>query len=255
MCEIIYGWILDTFVAPGATLKQGDLIKFENQTDPIRKAGIVVTADCDLELKKHAKLVTLIPVVPIKVILENYLLPEDCEKKRIQIESYAFKAFEIEKDPELETRKATLREKIKNLPSTPKTPEIIAALFTIDNIDYIPIAEYKLLMETINSGIKKPSELSKQISSRGDILVLPTPEKLGVNGGVAWVRNIWQEQLSSIAIRTSEVNVKQGERVARLDSPFRYRLTQLMAQVFSDIGLPNIPSSIEQNIQDVYDHV
>jgi len=254
MCDEIYGWILDKFVAPDATLKQGDLIRFENKTDPIRKAGVVVTADCDLELKKHAKLVTLIPVVPVKVILENYLLPEDCEKKRAQIESYAFKEFKIEKDPELETRKANLREKIKDSPSTKNNPARIAALFTIDNIGYISIAEYKLLMDTINGGIKKASELSKQISNRGDTLLLPTPEKLGVNGEVAWIRNIWQEQLSSIAIRTSEVSTKQGERVARLDSPFRYRLTQLMAQVFSDIGLPNIPSLIEQNIQKAYDH-
>ncbi|MNL80928.1 hypothetical protein D3C87_2078990 [compost metagenome] len=58
--------------------------------------------------------------------------------------------------------------------------------------------------------------------------------------------------ISEVAIRTSEIGDRSGERMARLDSPYRYRLTQLMAQVFSDIGLPNIPDMVDQSLEDAY---
>ncbi len=254
MNEKIYGWILDESVAPTAHLTQGDLIKFEDQTESLRTVGIVVTADCDLENKKHARLVTLIPVVSVKTLMENYLLPEDCEKKRAQIENYVFKQFEIDRNQELDARKAILKEKMASSLFGPETAQIIAAKFATDQLDIISVKEYKSLMSAMTIDIKKSDSLNQQINGRGDLLVLPNLQKLGVNGDVAWIRHIWQVPLGSIAIRTSEVSSRQGERIARLDSPFRYRLTQLMAQVFSDIGLPKIPSSIEKNIQDVYDN-
>jgi len=82
MTEAVGGWILDKTIVPGAKLTQGDLIKFEGEEDPLKRAGIVVTADCDLERKRHARLVTLIPVVTVDVIMEYYLLLEDCENKK-----------------------------------------------------------------------------------------------------------------------------------------------------------------------------
>ena len=116
----INGWVLDEFIAPGAHLKQGDLIKFENEESLLKKAGIVVTADCDLENKKHAKLVTLVPVVPIQVLMEHYLLPEDCEKKKEQISNHAYKAFEIDRNQELEVKKSLLIRAIENPPANSK---------------------------------------------------------------------------------------------------------------------------------------
>ena len=254
MSEEIIGWILDKSIAPTAHLTQGDLIRFVDQTEPLRMVGIVVTADCDLEQKKHAKLVTLIPVVSVKILMENYLLPEDCEKKRAQIESYAFREFGIASDLELDARKAVLKGVMDGIPFEPEMAKSIAAKFATDQLNVISVAQYKTLMTAINLGPKKSSDLSKQIDSRGDLLILPSPIQLGIEGDVAWVRHIWQESLGDIAIRTSEVKSKAGERIARLDSPFRYRLTQLLAQVFSDIGLPDINSLIEQKIQDAYEN-
>lgn len=250
----VNGWILDEFVAPGATLTQGDLIKFDGAEDPLRTAGIVVTADCDLEQKKHARLVTLIPVVSVTILMENYLLLEDCEKKRDQIESYALRSFEIDRSQEPDARRAILRDKVAAANIDKDHPSLIAAKFATDQLDSIRVPEYKALMEAINNNIKKADALNQQILGRGDLLILPSLKKLGLEDDIAWVRHIWQVPLGSIAIRTSELKSRPGERIARLDSPFRYRLTQLMAQVFSDIGLPNIPYSIEERIKEVYGH-
>lgn len=254
MDENIFGWILDESINPGTKLKQGDLIRFEREEAPLKKEGIIVTADCDLEKRKHAKLVTLIPVVSIKALMENYLLIEDCDKKNDQIRALAFKAFNIE-EKDIATGLAILEEYLKAPPASVRETDILAAKLALGQLDSIPTDKYQILMRAINSSAKKTDALSKQIESRGDILVLPDAKRMGLNGEVAWVRHIWQVPVWDIAIRTSETKAKPGERIARLDSPFRYRLTQLMAQVFSDIGLPDFSASIEEKVKEAYGNV
>ncbi|SIQ22522.1 hypothetical protein [Aeromonas hydrophila] len=252
----VNGWILDKYIPPSASLKQGDLIKFTDEKDPLRKVGIVVTADCDLNNKKHANLVTLIPVVTVKDIMENYLLLEDCDKKKEQIENYAFKALRIEKQSEIEINQALLRSSIESMSSSDISESILTAVRIVtDQVTSISISEYKDLMDTLGISTKKADALSTQIKTRGDLLILPSPEKLGVINNIAWVRQIWQVPLTSIALRTSETSSRKGEKIARLESPFRYRLTQLMAQVFSDIGLPDVEDSVQQEISGAYNNV
>ncbi|MFM5680212.1 hypothetical protein ACET8V_04780 [Aeromonas veronii] len=252
----INGWILDEYIHPSASLKQGDLIKFSDEKDPLRKVGIVVTADCDLNNKKHANLVTLIPVVTVKDIMENYLLLEDCDKKKEQIENYAFKALRIEKQSDIEINQALLRSSIENMSDSNISESILTAVRILtDQVISISISEYINLMNTLGISTKKADALSSQIKTRGDLLILPSPENLGVINNIAWVRQIWQVPLTSIALRTSETSSRKGEKIARLESPFRYRLTQLMAQVFSDIGLPDVKDSVQQEINGAYNNV
>nr|WP_198981689.1 hypothetical protein [Herbaspirillum sp. ASV7] len=249
----ISGWLLEEFVSPTATLAQGDLIKFEDEVDPLKQFGIVVTADCDLERKKHAKLVTLIPVVSVRVLLEHYLLPEDCERKRSQIELHAMQDLGIDSNQPVEIKSFMLKERVENAQGLSVVQLIVKRLIQ-EQLNTISIDEYKVLMDAINVQKKKPKDLSQQILARGDLFVLPNLTTLGVGGDVAWVRHIWQVPVGNIALRTSETKDRPGERIARLDSPYRYRLTQLLAQVFSDIGLPDIPNSVEAKINEAYAH-
>lgn len=252
MSKIVNGWVLDSFIAPGARLHQGDLIRFEDSKDPLRKAGIVVTADCDLDKKKHANLVTLVPVVSVKVLMERYLLPEDCERKRDQIEAKVFKSSNIDIGLEIEVRKALLLKQVAAGEITPADGALaLAARFVLDDMESMSVENYLKIMQFSGSGVKKSADISQQIKSRGDVFILPDPTEFKVDE-IAWVRHIWQESLSSIAVKTSEVVARPGERIARLDSPFRYRLTQLMAQVFSDIGLPEFSNSVDEKALEAF---
>lgn len=85
------GWILDTTVGPAPRLCQGDLIKFSCEKNALRRLGIVITADCDLEKNKHARLVTLVPILSVREIIEFCLIIEDCERKSAEIEKYLCK--------------------------------------------------------------------------------------------------------------------------------------------------------------------
>lgn len=246
------GWIFDDYIAPDARLSQGDFIRFDGEDSPLRKFGIVVTADCDLEQRKHARSLTLVPVVPSSTVLEYYLIPEDCEKKRSMIERYVFKQVSIDENQDAETKLALLKqvytEQGANLDATTR----LGTEFILGRISSVSVSDYKNLMEKVKSGPKKLEALKQQLRSRGDLLILPDTSDFAVKAGVAWMRHVWQMPISEVAIRTSEIGDRSGERMARLDSPYRYRLTQLMAQVFSDIGLPNIPDMVDQSLEDAY---
>lgn len=96
-----------------------------------------------------------------------------------------------------------------------------------------------------------PNKLAK---ARGDIWVRYTDKLLnstpgdlfflnelapGVAGGfVVYLRRLSEIQDGEIAVTPIEARERQAVRVSRLAAPFRYRLTQKLASVFSDIGLP-----------------
>ncbi len=250
--RIASGWLFDEFVSPDAKLRQGDFIRFESETNPLQSFGIVVTADCDLEQRKHARLVTLVPVLDAKSILEIYLIPEDCDRKRDMIERYIFGEFNIPSDQDYDTKIVTLMDILSSNNGGIDGVIMAGANLLLDRASRTSVSDYRLIMSKIKSSPKKIEAFKQQIRSKGDLLVLPDTEVFGLQGGVAWVRNIWQVPVSDIAIRTSELQRRTGERMARLDSPFRYRLTQLMSHVFSDIGLPSTSDRIDEILDESY---
>lgn len=246
------GWELDAAVAPGATLKQGDLVRFRNPEDALHRVGIVVTADCDLKNKKHARLVTLAPIVTVEVVLEHCLLVEDCERKFEAIEAYALKQFGLDQSFDPDVRLASLQDRVDAADQSNEEIALFAARFVLGRTQEVRIAQHRELMTALGFKAKGADSLIDSIRKRGDLMILPTPKRMGIDGSIAWVRQIWQVPQSNIALRTSEVAARPAERLARLDSPYRYRLTQLLAQMFSDIGLPDIPDDIATNLRDVY---
>jgi hypothetical protein len=251
-CSENVGWQLDTAVSPGATLNQGDLVRFPSSEDALRRAGIVVTADCDLKNKKHARLVTLAPIVTVEVILERCLLVEDCERKMDLIEAYVFKEFGIDPSRDRDVALASLEEQVSSKRESSSEIALFAAELILGTSQEVRIGEHRELMAALGLKTKAADSLIDSIRKRGDLMVLPNPKSLGIEGSIAWVRQVWQVPQSDIALRTSEVAARPGERVARLDSPYRYRLTQLLAQMFSDIGLPDVPDDIATDLKDIY---
>jgi hypothetical protein len=248
------GWIVDEKVTPNAQLRQGDLIAFQTE-DKLRKYGVVVTADCDLENKKHARLITVVPIVELVDVVECYLLLERCERSRANISSFVIKAFSLSGGLSLPEELDELRQILLERSTDPTAATMcLAARILLHEVDRLSVGEFHAVCTAagLRAG-KLDEQLAQQIQQKGDILILPTLKSLGISADIAWVRQVWQVALKDIVFRTSEVREGRGQRVARLDSPYRYRLTQLMSQVFSDIGLPNstrnIPTELGQVLQ------
>ena len=246
------GWVLDKQISPDSIVQQGDLILFRKEKDPLKRAGIVVTADCDLSKKKHANMITLVSVVNLETVLKFYLLIEDLEKKRAQIESFIFNLIGIDPNLNVEAKLVYLEEAVEGEKHSLGESGLIAANFILDRIHKISVSEYKGILNLVSIKEKKIDSFAQQIVSKGDLMILPDLSFCDMEEEIAWVRHIWQMPIKKIAVRTSQAETSDGEKVARLDSPYRYRLTQLMSQVFADIGLPDIQHNIESKLKKVY---
>ena len=230
---------------PKAFLQQGDLIRFHSPNVRIHKIGIVVTADCDLEKKKHANLVTLVPILSPILILENYILIDECERQKSVVGLKLRKFFEIGSSFDDVSFEGIIRGRRQEAQDELSEEILLAISFYLGELPEVSMSNYRSLMKFTGQNPKAPKALSQKISDKGDVLPLPSASGIGIEENIAWVRHIWQASAKDIALRTSEVSQKPGEKIARLASPFRYRLTQKLAQVFSDIGLPEIENNIE----------
>jgi hypothetical protein len=83
----------------------------------------------------------------------------------------------------------------------------------------------------------------------GDVMPIPYFNGLPFDVSVAWLRIIREIPEKGIVRKMSDMTTATGIRVGRLSPVVRYRLTQMLAQVFSDIGLP------EQHEQLVRDQI
>ena len=253
MAPKLEGWIVEDKVTPASQLQQGDLIAFRSD-DPLRRYGVIVTADCDLEHKKHARLVTMVPVIELGELVEHYLLLEQCDKQSAQLISLVQRTFELHHWPSLPEDFAELRARIEEQGNNPAmSAPCLAARLLLHEIDKLSPAEYTAVMTAarVNIGDMR-KKVDAQVKSKGDILLLPTLMELGIAADIAWMRHIWQMPLRNIVLRNSETRDDTGQKVARLDSPYRYRLTQLMAQVFSDIGLPDVPRNFSEQLATLF---
>lgn len=242
-------WLLENSVGPDPHLTQGDLVLFPDSADPLRRAGIVVTADCDLEQRKHAQLATLVPVVSVQTTMENYLFLDACEMQRKQIHAFFCRSrgFAVDEDS------AVVDAEMRSFLTSPQEDQVLklAVEFLLRTRESMSVGEYSALMKAVGSNPKGASSFEQQLLKKGDIVIVPSPKALGVDAEIVWVRHIWQEPVGQIALRTSDVAHCRGEKLARLASPYRYRLTQVMAQVFSDIGLPASGRKFLSEIEEV----
>lgn len=249
----IEGWSVYDKVPNRTEIKQGDLVAFEN-TDNLKKFALIVTADCDLSRRKHGRLLTLVPVLEVRDVVEQYLLIEQCDRQRTALTALASKSFGIAGDLNDPENAEALRLKVEEHARDPAwSLQCIAANAVLHNLDRITAKDFTNIMKlaSVQPG-DVASKLDQQLQSKGDVLMLPSISSLGIAADIAWVRHVWQVPLRHIVHRTSELKEGYGQIVARLDSPYRYRLTQMMAQVFADIGLPDSKRNVKNDLDQLF---
>lgn len=249
------GWEFDARIEPDAVLQQGDLIAFPNAS-ALHSFGLVVTADCDLRQRKHSRLVTLVPIVDIKTLLEHYLLLEICDRQREKLLSLVRNRFDFTGDVNSAAQCEDLRSRVEEKRSLEGWSTVCrAAEVLLGDVDTLTVADFKSIMAAIDvptSNLKQ--RIENQIRDKGDVIILPALSAIGVQADIAWVRWIWQVPTREIAMRNSEALGSMGQRIARLMSPYRYRVTQVMGQVFTDIGTPNIARNFESDLKLLIDN-
>ncbi|NOT88856.1 MAG: hypothetical protein HOP03_11815 [Lysobacter sp.] len=238
-------WNMYTGVAPSDILQQGDLIKFSKE-GVIDRYGIVVTADCDLDKRKHSRLVTLVPLLSVEDVICQCLSFDAFEHYSSKLKDFCRISLGIDVSPTDGQFLPKVRLRLMANDIADENAKLAAKIIVHAPFE-MTVSRLRSILDA--AGVDWPKvidRLRNQIKTRGDLLLLSRPPLTMTDAQIAWLRPMWQEQVSSIALRTSESASRTGLRVAQLNSPFRYRLTQMLGQVFSDIGLPNFSvSSVE----------
>ncbi|WP_281900217.1 hypothetical protein [Micromonospora humidisoli] len=259
-----------TLVPDGAPIRQGDVFIFSNDltnSDIWRKAGIIVTADCDIANDKHAGILSYVPILPLRDYLAWRVLPRIASDRRKRIIRQLSEMIgRLEDDqgikPGLSMRAievmatedgglTDLESYLKNI--SKKDKDTIAAMINeIATCDRVHLTsgytEQFTALTSLCTPTKKKSArevLLGDIRDRlknlpGDVFFISTLDLEHTEGYVAYLRLVRETNLRQIS---TSYYYKDGRRVvakrtSRLRAPYVYRLTQQMADVFASIGLP-----------------
>lgn len=233
--------------------------------------GIVVTANCDLSFGKHWGTVTYVPAIPIGIYVQQFVIPRIMASECTKIERKLHGLFASDVATEFTDRALEMLQLgysmdkiVVLLPAESKNgaqfkTELQAlAIYQSTRLALERCADAEqywrhideLAIELDKLRKTKPSTrevLRKEIRSRlerfpGDSLYLSEPGP-GYGGGyIAILRLIRSIEDSAVSLRPSDEyhfpGQHQARRIARLKTLYCHRVVQQMAQVFTDIGLP-----------------
>ncbi|WP_298091842.1 hypothetical protein [uncultured Sphingomonas sp.] len=256
-------------IADPDNVAQGDVIEWlpPRASAPWRIFGVVVTADCDLVWKKHDGVVSYVPAMPARDFVWHSWRPTYFAKHQPKLMAEAAKRLNTWRAKQGSMGELTASA-VRDWLARAGVDGLLDELGATDKgqrnglrppLEKLLAVETALACETPDLPLlRRAHEATNQTSAAnaailvrevqnvwsglpGDVYHLPsTPE--GEEGGLfLLLRHIRQLGVDEItgrpgAVRAGEAHAK---RVARVRAPFRYAITQSLAKVFADIGLPD----------------
>jgi hypothetical protein len=255
----------------GSPLRQGDVFVFNDDVDDLgglQKFGIVVTADCDLANDKHFGIVSYVPVLPLPDYVAGYAIPkliDDLHRQRLKILENQVRDFERQQGTEAGLSRWAI-EKWANRPGgdrelldhlgvdNDRTRQSVGILMTEIRLcaDARELSSMREQFEALcpifpSTKTRTPAQrVATEIQNRltnlpGDAFLITSLGEGYADGYVAYlrlVRELRSHQISTDFLSATSRDVI-ARRVAQLQAPYVYRLTQLIADVFASIGLPD----------------
>lgn len=260
-------------------LRQGDVFEWvEKSTDPWKTLGIVITADCDIAHSKHHGLLSYVPAIPMHDYVRLFYLPKAIRSTLGpgDIDSIPLSGEVVEA---IRRWQAANRHDFPEPISPESAlhwarsaaPSIVADELRVDKANRASLIElledFKLIESAISSeSIRDEFEAIRRIRIRrgaretriqdallkeldshmrrlpGDCFFLGRANDSYADGYVVYLRVVREINQRAVALSQSDFDkdpAPVGRRIARLRSPFVYRLTQQLSEVFASIGLPS----------------
>ncbi|MBN1170902.1 MAG: hypothetical protein JXA67_01905 [Micromonosporaceae bacterium] len=257
-------------VPDGDPLRQGDVFLFDRDNgnlDAWQQAGIIVTADCDLARNKHAGLLTYVPALPLREYMAMQLVPKMTEDLLArELRKLAELVFQIEQarntSPGLSkhairewvTREGGVEEMLDHLAVTNANQrktiyDKANAINACVSARELPTFEEQLsALVALHESTPKKSATGRVIDEvrnrlknlPGDSLFISSIGDNSSDGFIVYLRLVRELRVHQIAVSYYEKGRRGvvAKRISRMRAPYIYRLTQLLADVFSAIGLP-----------------
>lgn len=245
---------------------QGDVIEWlpSHAKAPWRVFGVVVTADCDLAWGKHEGIISYVPGLLSSDFIWQGFRGKFFTSRHAEALQSAAKLANLSRrkmgiaDSNISTSamhdwlKRAGREGVLNELNVADAPRekirtLLDQILAYDEVLDQPNADMSLLTRAFAmTGVKgDQAALIKRIEESwgqlpGDIFHLPSLPTGDEEGMFLMLRHIRQLPASAIAGRPGDIDGGNAKvkRVARVCPPYRYSITQNLARVFADIGLP-----------------
>lgn len=258
-------------------IRQGDVFRWVDDvsSNPWRRFGVIITADCDVAHEKHRGILSYCPILTFLDFLGLFWIPdlmargiEKHQRNLFQLISRFRKKYRPEfsqnPDPSLisgwvERRGAEGVAEDLSVPPGPQRADLVERLEILKSLGDLNVSgsfsgQLRALAR-LKCGESSPEPEAVQDATEqiwnglvgrigrlpGDLFFL---NSIGVgfsDGYMVYVRRIREIQVEAIAITPAQERSGEGVSAARislLGAPYRYRLTQQLGAVFSDIGLP-----------------
>jgi hypothetical protein len=252
-------------------LRQGDVFKWlQLGDDPWSQFGIVVTADCDIAQEKHVGILSYVPLLRLKDYLRLFYLPRRVERAMAPLSeevNRAIQELQIVNRPDFPEplSEAAIEAWIQSsepgeIADSLKAAEgrdrewLLRALgitkeyhHASQELGFDTQFDVIVRIRELRSKSKQParqaiwSEIHGHVRSLpGDAFFIGVLDRERREGYVAYLRLLREIRHTEIAIRQTDFRSSdvRSQRIARLGSPYIYRLTQQLGDVFSAIGLP-----------------
>ncbi len=233
---------------------QGDILLWDDAVEPLLRAGVVVTGDCDIANNKCWGRLSVVPIIPAEYYLDNLRIPQLLDKEEENVLKQYRQALEcmLKKEGREVTSAAIdllLRE--GGLPEAFKGDRIKAfwhsflrtkaTCLNSESQKQLLFGKYEFDREGKEKGAvvwrKKATELLSNLP--GDLMQLSGIAGLDMKLPLIWLRAIREIPVSGIALKNSDEKKGMAVRIGRLRETYKYKLTQQLGHVFSDIGLPD----------------
>jgi hypothetical protein len=243
-------------VSKDEPLRQGDIFKFLRKTNLWEMFGIIITTDCDIAKGKNSDVYSYCPIIDLSNYFYKVFIP-----KQIRIELILEKIKNI-LDKNTKNKGAhgvdinsiypwIIERGIKNAlydidSNSEEMKNAISFIFDFSNEEN-SISLYFRYKSILNNNFDRDKEIKKTeeqfknyiINLPGDLFYINYIHGINEFGYIVNLRRIGMFCRENISISSNDNDEKiYLKRIARMVSPFNYRLTQKVAQMFSDIGLP-----------------
>jgi hypothetical protein len=253
-------------------IRQGDVFEWlgKARSDPWTNLGIVVTADCDIVHEKHRGILSYVPLLDLRDYLALFHLPAKVERAAVPIREQLVKAIRIlqaERFPEFPepisdsaalrwVREATIEGVVDELsvPAGKDRDRLVAVGadhamaehgLSTGTFDVLLNALVHLRVRQAGGKEQVLSKIWQEIETLvaglpGDAFYIGSLGPERGRGYVAYLRLVREIEQGRIAVRQTDLRDSGvcAKRIAALKSPYVYRLTQQVADVFAAVGLP-----------------
>jgi hypothetical protein len=237
---------------------QGDVLEWLESRDD--SYAIVVTADCDIANDKYGDYLSYVPAIPLRSYIADMYLKDQLlkEASKLTTQMYEFvRGLQTIGRPDVSRplssdaiegwlASTTVPDvlKILNIGDTSAEQKLTNMLLMRQRLQDPPVTDTEIIELLSEARGAKRRNIHRQIHDHlirlpGDKLYMSTVDGgSNCSGFIVLLRRLREIAAEDIAIRPTQTPAARAKRVARLTSPYRYRLTQQLADIFASIGLP-----------------